>query len=282
MKKKSGFTLIELSIVLVIIGLIIGGVLYGRDLIAAAVTRKIISEERGYEQAFLAFRLKYNALPGDLATPDKFWPSEDWTRNAGGNGDGIISWSWEGPEAFRQLALAKLISDTFIEDCLADSETAFVNSSANSCRAVPGKTAPRSKVVPMGTWAVGAVRSSAKPIFAQPPVKRAPGTMLVLAKNQMANGQIRLFPNRAVISTITAYQIDSKLDDGMPLQGRIQTGSVSMQRRCVDAAYYFPALNKQTTPYLLSGRIDTSLVDGNANTNYSTSVNCAVYFNMPF
>lgn len=44
MKNQSGFTLIELSIVLVIIGLIVGGVLVGRDLIKAAEVRAQVSQ----------------------------------------------------------------------------------------------------------------------------------------------------------------------------------------------------------------------------------------------
>ena len=49
--KKSGFTLIELSIVLVIIGLIIGGILVGRDLINASAIRAQISQIDKYQQA---------------------------------------------------------------------------------------------------------------------------------------------------------------------------------------------------------------------------------------
>ena len=60
-----GFTLIELSIVLVIIGLIIGGVLVGRELIAAAEIRQQIGQIEKYNTAVSTFRLKYNCLPGD-------------------------------------------------------------------------------------------------------------------------------------------------------------------------------------------------------------------------
>ena len=57
--KSAGFTLIELSIVLVIIGLIIGGVLVGRDLIAAAQVRAQISQIEKYQTAVNTFRGKY-------------------------------------------------------------------------------------------------------------------------------------------------------------------------------------------------------------------------------
>lgn len=68
-----GFTLIELSIVLVIIGLIVGGVLVGQDLIRAAQGRKIISEAEQITTAVRTFQLKYNALPGDMANATTYW-----------------------------------------------------------------------------------------------------------------------------------------------------------------------------------------------------------------
>lgn len=66
MKQKQGFTLIELSIVLVIIGLVAGGVLVGRDLIKASEIRATISQKISYDTAVNTFKLKYNGLPGDL------------------------------------------------------------------------------------------------------------------------------------------------------------------------------------------------------------------------
>jgi len=66
MKHQRGFTLIELSIVLVIIGLVAGGVLVGRDLIKASEIRATISQKIRYDTAVNTFKLKYNGLPGDL------------------------------------------------------------------------------------------------------------------------------------------------------------------------------------------------------------------------
>src|SRR5450432_676842 len=64
---ESGFTLIELSIVLVIIGLIIGGVLVGQDLIKAAAIRATIQQIEGYNTSVHTFQTKYNAIPGDIS-----------------------------------------------------------------------------------------------------------------------------------------------------------------------------------------------------------------------
>ena len=61
----TGFTLIALSLVLVIIGLLVGGILVGRELIRAAELCADISAVDKFDAAVNAFRLKYNCLPGD-------------------------------------------------------------------------------------------------------------------------------------------------------------------------------------------------------------------------
>jgi prepilin-type N-terminal cleavage/methylation domain-containing protein len=63
---RRGFTLIELSIVLVIIGLLVGGVLVGQDLIRSAAVRATVRQIEKYNQSVNAFRGKYNAIPGDM------------------------------------------------------------------------------------------------------------------------------------------------------------------------------------------------------------------------
>lgn len=67
---KQGFTLIEMSVVLVIIGLIVGGVLAGRSLIEQACERAQITQIERYRTATNTFYGKYNALPGDLTKAD--------------------------------------------------------------------------------------------------------------------------------------------------------------------------------------------------------------------
>jgi len=93
-RSNSGFTLIELSIVMVIIGLVIGGVLVGQDLIGSAKNRSYVSQLVSYNSAVNAFKLKYNCLPGDCANATDY----GLTSNGNGNGyiDGLLteaSWS---------------------------------------------------------------------------------------------------------------------------------------------------------------------------------------------
>jgi prepilin-type N-terminal cleavage/methylation domain-containing protein len=65
-----GFTLIEIAIVLVIIGLLLGGVLKGEELIRAARVRNLITQQQDIKAAFYGFQDRYRALPGDYASAD--------------------------------------------------------------------------------------------------------------------------------------------------------------------------------------------------------------------
>lgn len=71
--QRSAFTLVELSIVLVILGLLVGGVLTGQSLIRAAELRSVTSDYSRYRTAIYAFRDKYFALPGDMGNATAFW-----------------------------------------------------------------------------------------------------------------------------------------------------------------------------------------------------------------
>ena len=72
MQQQRGFTLIELSIVIVIIGLIAGGILVGKDMIRAAEIRAIATELQHYRAAVKTFEATYDALPGDMTNATEF------------------------------------------------------------------------------------------------------------------------------------------------------------------------------------------------------------------
>ena len=94
---KHGFTLIELSVVLVIIGLIVGGVMVGQNLIEASKIRAQINQIEEIETQINTFKLKYNCLPGDCSSATSFFGATYGANTVvDGNDDGIIRSIYSG------------------------------------------------------------------------------------------------------------------------------------------------------------------------------------------
>ena len=70
---KKAFSLVELSIVLVILGLLVGGILSGQSLIRAAQLRSVTADYTRFVTAVNTFRDKYFALPGDMTNAQSVW-----------------------------------------------------------------------------------------------------------------------------------------------------------------------------------------------------------------
>lgn len=67
MRSEKGFTLVELAVVMVIIGLLIGGILKGQEMIANAQVAATVAQVKGVDAATSTFRDMYDALPGDIS-----------------------------------------------------------------------------------------------------------------------------------------------------------------------------------------------------------------------
>lgn len=92
-QRQSGFTLVEIAIVLVIIGLLIGGVLKGREMITNAKIKRIENDFGGVSAAIYAYQDRYGVLPGDdPGASTRF--AGTWIAADNGNGNGNITGGW--------------------------------------------------------------------------------------------------------------------------------------------------------------------------------------------
>lgn len=222
LKTQSGFSLVELSIVLVILGLLTGGILGGQALIRAAELRAVPTEYARYNAALQAFRDKYFAYPGDMGNATRFWgrmngnadcvtTSSAAVSAAGacdGNADGGVfpaaaaGQASEQTQFWRHMALAGLIEGTFtglagpldIQECQ------------------PGIACPRSKLANAG-WGIQSPYN-----YPGDGVAYAMDYGTALIFGSYTSGGLPYFP---VLKPEEAWNIDSKMDDGRPARGKV-------------------------------------------------------------
>ncbi len=109
---QKGFTLIEIAIVLVIIGLLLGGVLKGQELINTARVRALNNSVDGITAAWFSFQDRYRGFPGDYSQAAVNLPGGT-TAAATNVGNGTVDTNEERALVWQQLQQAGYITGSF-------------------------------------------------------------------------------------------------------------------------------------------------------------------------
>lgn len=213
-----GFTLIEMSIVLVIIGLIVGGVLVGQDLIHAARVRAQLSQIEKFNTAVNTFYGKYQALPGDMnaTTAAQYGIFAPRGSAAGqGDGDGLLegnnTGAWgcllnsENFMFWQDLGVAGLIEDRFPQSSYG---SWFPNDNAQSFSFFPAAKLGRGNVVYTFSGGIDCFGNS-------------DGHNYFTVAYYVGNWQLSEAYTAPMMMVSEAYAIDNKVDDGKPQNGRV-------------------------------------------------------------
>jgi prepilin-type N-terminal cleavage/methylation domain-containing protein len=219
---QQGFSLVELSIVLVILGLLTGGILGGQALIKAAELRSVTTSYADYQTASMTFRDKYMAFPGDMANATQFWgradngtfsgqcatPATDegtGTQTCNGDGSGALNSNEELFRFWQHLANAGLING----------EYTGVRGSSSANHHVIGVNCPRAKMGSNAGWGIreattGTGTGSLWQEYPQVEMYRLGGESTGLL-------------TASVLTPEDAWNLDVKLDDGKPGLGAVMT-----------------------------------------------------------
>lgn len=218
MDKGKGFTLLEVAIVILVIGVIAGGIMAGQEMILSARDRNVAKQFQQYALATMAFKNKYNCIPGDCAKASQLG------LGGNGDGDGLIFYGYgtsmclEAFQFWQHLGNAELITGKY---------TGTWSWADGSYFQVNGINGPlvKGEDSKWGFWALS------KPYFdyagsssLAPP--RPEGISLAITKFNTGGGQL------FVMSGWRAQQLDQKMDDGFPFSGNVVFGGHS---NCINA-----------------------------------------------
>ncbi|MBT4879276.1 MAG: prepilin-type N-terminal cleavage/methylation domain-containing protein [Alphaproteobacteria bacterium] len=193
--KKNAFSLVELSIVLIIIGLLIAGVSSGSKLIEQAKINKAVSDLRDYKGSYLTFILTYDKIPGDMDDAVSFFGS----GTANGDNDTQIETSAadtsESLLAWEHMALSEVISGSY-----SQAATGFHTA---------GTTGPKSSLS----------ATCYAPVYDT--------TAAVNGLQVGTNAATVDCSGTTSLLALTVYKIDNKIDDGVGNSGDITATSAA-------------------------------------------------------
>lgn len=203
------FSLVELSIVLVILGLLVGGILAGQSLVRAGELRSVTADFNKHQTAIYAFRDKYFGLPGDITNATALWSA---TVNGDGNSAmGTNTNLAEGYRAWQQMGLAGLIEGQY-----AGTQAGY------GTNVTPGVDVPQGKMSGSGYTLVNFSQFSGQNF--EVGFSDLPDTRLNMI---LFGGKTAGFPNYGLLKPEEGWNLDTKSDDGMPAFGKIRAGSAS-------------------------------------------------------
>lgn len=199
--KKTGFSLVELSIVLIIIGLLISGVVASKQLINQAKIRNIISNANNYQTAINTFVLEFDQLPGDFNDAVNALGCAAPCVNGNNNGQITTASATagaheEGINAWAHLSLAETINGSFSVP------------TNNNDQISAGTNLPDISGIGAFGLYYGTLQTFAR------------NHLTIAAVDTGGTNKTEFWDNPA-LTTADAKKIDSKIDDGIPTKGNV-------------------------------------------------------------